>query len=324
MDIETRTDATHREILSMLPPNLFDFSDLEAGIEQLMTMLAATPVELPDSVQIVDHTATAADGHELQVRVYRPAETRPNSPALYWMHGGGMILGNAAMDDAMCCAFVEELNIVVASIDYRLAPAFPFPVPLDDCYAGLEWLFANTDELGVDPECVAIGGASAGGGLAAGLALKARDVGELTPCFQFLRYPMIDDTNTTPSSHAITDGRVWNRAANLVGWDAYLSGDAGSADVSSYAAPARATDLAGLPPAIVTVGDLDMFLDEDIAYAQALLAAGVPTELHVYPGGFHASNSMVPHADASQRWWRDEVAALNLALNGVPEPITLG
>jgi len=212
----------------------------------------------------------------------------------------------------------------VASIEYRLAPEFPFPTPLDDCDAGLEWLFASADSLGLDADLIAIGGASAGGGLAAGLALKTRDKGKLKPCFQLLRFPMIDDSNTTGSSHAITDGRVWNREANLIGWDAYLSGGAGSPDVSSYAAPARATNVAGLPPTIITVGDLDMFLDEDVAYAATLLAAGVPTELHVYAGSFHGSTSMVPHADASQRWWRDEVAALNRALNNEPPPITLG
>jgi acetyl esterase/lipase len=315
MDIESRTDDTHREILAMLPSNLFDFSDLESGIAQLMALLGAAPVELPASVQIDDHAVAVADGHEITVRVYRPGSARASSPALYWIHGGGMILGNVGMDDAHCAAIAEELNIVVASVDYRLAPEFPYPVPLEDCYVGLAWLFSSAATLGIDAERIALGGASAGGGLAAGVALAARDRGEVRPCFQLLRYPMIDDTNTSASSHAITDGRVWNRDANLIGWDAYLAGGAGADDVAAYAAPTRADDLSGLPPAMVTVGDLDMFLDEDITYAQALLAAGVPTELHVYPGSFHGSNSMVPHADASQRWRRDEMAALARALN---------
>jgi acetyl esterase/lipase len=127
---------------------------------------------------------------------------------------------------------------------------------------------------------------------------------------------MIDDRNETPSSHAITDTRVWNRDANLAGWNAYLDGTAGAAEVPVYAAPSRCTDLTGLPPAVITVGDLDMFLDEDIDYAQSLLQAGVPTELHVYPGAFHGSNGFVPHAELSQRWKRDELAALDRALNG--------
>ena len=314
MDIEARTDDTHREILGLLPHNLFDFSNLEQGIEQLLMLLGATPVELPASVEISDHVAQATDGHEITVRLYRPTGVAASSPALFWIHGGGMILGSVAMDDPGCAAFAEQLGIIIASVEYRLAPAFPHPIPVEDCYSGLAWLFASAESLGIDPARIAIGGASAGGGLAAGLAIAARDRGEVQPCFQLLRYPMIDDTNTTASSHAITDGRVWNRDANIVAWNAYLSGRAGADDIDVYAAPARATELSGLPPAIVTVGDLDLFLDEDISYAQKLLAAGVPTELHVYPGAFHASDAMVPHSDASQRWRRDELAALTRAL----------
>jgi acetyl esterase/lipase len=207
------------------------------------------------------------------------------------------------------------LGAVVASVEYRVAPEFPYPIPMEDCYSGLEWFFAKADEFGVDPNRIALGGASAGGGLAAGLALLARDRRRVKPCFQLLTYPMLDDRNVSPSSHGITDTRVWNRAANQAGWDAYLAGDAGAADVPVYAAPSRCTDLGGLPPAIVTVGNLDMFLDEDIAYAQALLQAGVPTELHVYPGAFHGSNIFVAHSDLSQRWKRDELGALERALN---------
>jgi acetyl esterase/lipase len=313
MDLEPRTDQVHREILGFLPPNLMDFSDLEAGRAQLMAMLGAAPVELPDDVTVEDHHTTTADGHELLVRLYRPRRAGPRSAALYWMHGGGMILGNVSMDDALCASYATSVGIVVASVEYRLAPEFPDPTPIDDCYRGLAWLFDAAEALGVDPARIAIGGASAGAGLAAGLALMVRDRGDVRPCFQLLRYPMIDDRNETPSSHAITDLRVWNRSANLIAWSAYLDGRAGSSDVSVYAAPSRATDLSGLPPAIVMVGDLDMFLDEDIAYAQALLRAGVPTELHVYPGSFHGSDVMVPHADASQRCRRDELAALSRA-----------
>jgi acetyl esterase/lipase len=313
MELEPRTDAVHREILGMLPPNLMDFTDLEGGISQLMAMLGAAPVELPDGIEVADHHTVTTDGHELLVRSYRPSEVGTSAPALYWMHGGGMILGSVAMDDAHCAALASSLGIIVASVEYRLAPAFPYPTPLDDCYSGLAWLFGSAADLGVDPERIAIGGGSAGAGLAAGLALMARDRGEFRPCFQLLKYPMIDDRNETPSSHAIVDLRVWNRSANLVGWSSYLDGRAGSSEIPVYAAPARATDLTGLPPALVTVGDLDMFLDEDIAYAQALLRAGVPTELHVYPGAFHGSDVMVPHADTSQRWRRDELSALRRA-----------
>jgi acetyl esterase/lipase len=168
--------------------------------------------------------------------------------------------------------------------------------------------------LGIDVTRIAIGGGSAGAGLAASLALLARDRGELHPCFQLLRYPMLDDRNTTASSYELTDHRVWNRSANVVGWGAYLGADAGADDVSPYAAAARATDLTGLPPAIISVGELDMFLDEDIEYARRLIAAGVSTELHVYGKCIHGSDALVPHSATVQRWKRDEMDALQRAL----------
>jgi acetyl esterase/lipase len=314
MDLEPRTDEDHRSLLAVLPSNLFDFSDLATGVATLTAMFAATPAELPDSVVIEDHQVDGPDGTVL-VRLYRPSQTRSASPALYWMHGGGLVLGNVSMDDAACAQIVLELNIVVASVDYRLAPEFAYPLPLNDCLQGFGWLVDQAAQLGIDPTKIAIGGASAGAGLAAGVTLAARDRGLAQPCFQLLRYPMVDDRNDTKSSHAITDLRVWNRGANLAGWTAYLGDSRGTDSVEIYAAPARATDLSGLPPAIVTVGDLDLFLDEDISYAQRLLACGVPTELHVYPGSFHGSDLMVPHASASQRWKRDEMAALDRALN---------
>lgn len=317
IDIDASTDDTHREILSMLPPTLFDFSDLEAGVNGLMAMLTAAPPELPSTVGIDDHHVELDDGHSLLVRTYRHAETTGAAPALYWMHGGGMVLGNVGMDDAHCAAIAEQLGIVVVSVDYRLAPAHPYPTPPEDCYRGLVWCAANADSLGIDPSHIAIGGASAGGGLAAAVALMARDRQGPAIRFQLLRYPMIDDRNTTASSQRVTDGRVWNRSSNLVAWGAYLSGQGGSADVDVYAAPARSADLGGLPPAIVTVGALDMFLDEDIAYASALSAAGVATELHMYPFAFHGSDAMVPHAETSQQMRRDEMSALGRAL-GVP------
>ena len=204
--------------------------------------------------------------------------------------------------------------MVVVSVDYRVAPEHPFPVPLDDCYAGLVWLAQSADALGVDPARIAIGGSSAGAGLAAGLTLLARDRGEVLVCYQHLIYPMLDDRNVTPSSHAITDPRVWNRTSNLAGWNAYLAGRAGSDDVSPYAAPARAANLAGLPPAYIAVGTLDLFMDEDIEYARQLAAAGVRVELHVYPGVFHASPTYIADAAVSRRWTADQQAAIARAL----------
>lgn len=315
MDIRTRMDDEHLAVFDMLPEGLLDLSDIPTARAGLDALAEAMPVpELPDTVTLEDHTVAGFDGHEVMVRTYVPDARHDSSPALYWVHGGGMVLGEVAMDDDKCADIAQELNMVVASVDYRLAPEHPYPAPMEDCYSGLTWFFAQAEAMGLDPSRIAIGGGSAGGGLAAGLALLARDRGEVAPCFQLLTFPMLDDRNITPSSYAIEDTRVWNRDANLAGWNAYLSGGAGGPDVPIYAAPARATDLAGLPPAIITVGDLDMFVDEDIAYAQALLHAGVPTELHVYPGAFHGSSVFVPDSDTSQRWKRDELAALGRAL----------
>ena len=317
LDIEAHMDAEHLAVLQALPFRL-DLSDIPATrtvMEGLREMLAAAP--LPDNVSVEDHMAPGPEGApDVMVRTYRPASLPTNAPALYYIHGGGMVLGDVAGSDPYCANVADQLNVMVASVEYRLAPEHPFPAPIEDCYAGLRWFASSADEFGIDRSRIAIGGGSAGGGLAAGLALVARDRGEVEVCFQLLVFPMLDDRNVTRSSQAIVDDRVWNRAANLAGWDAYLSGNAGGDDVSPYAAPSRATDLAGLPPAYINVGTLDLFVDEDIAYAQALLAADVPVELRVYPGAFHGSNMMAPDTEISKRWNSDELAALDRALNG--------
>ncbi len=316
LDLEAYLDADHIAALNALPVRQ-DPEDHLARRAAIAKLRAAMPdVPLPDGVSLQDHLAPGPDGApDVMVRLYRPASLPANAPALYWIHGGGMVVGNVQMNDPYCAGVAAELNVLVASVEYRLAPEHPFPEPIEDCYAGLRWLASSADELGLDRSRLAIGGGSAGGGLAAALALIARDRGEVEVCFQLLVYPMLDDRNTTRSSQAIVDPRVWNRASNLAGWHAYLAGDAGADDVSPYAAPARATELAGLPPTYVNVGTLDLFVDEDIAYAQALLAANVPTELRVYPGVFHGSPGMLPDSEVSRRWRRDELSALDRALN---------
>jgi len=225
-----------------------------------------------------------------------------------------MVGGTIEMSDAYCATIADQVGALVASVEYRLAPEHPFPAPIEDCYAGLLWLWEQSEVLGIDSRRIAIGGGSAGGGLAAGLALLARDRGVVAMCYQHLVYPMLDGRNLTRSSHAITDERVWNRASNLVGWNAYLDGHAGANEVSAYAAPARATDLRGLPAAYICVGTADLFMDEDMAYAQALRDAGVPVELHVYPGAYHGSQNATPGAALSRRWAEDERKVLERAL----------
>lgn len=317
LDIEAFLDAEHLAVLEAMPLRL-DLSDIPATRDQMADFGAALlAAPLPDGVSIEDHMAPGPEGApDVMVRTYRPSSLPANAPAFYYVHGGGMVLGDVAMSDPYCAGIADQLNVLVASVEYRLAPEHPFPAPIEDCYAGLRWFASSADEFGIDRSRIAIGGGSAGGGLAAGLALVARDRAEVDVCFQLLVFPMLDDRNITRSSEAIVDPRVWSRASNLAGWNAYLSGNAGGDDVSPYAAPARATDLAGLPPAYINVGTLDLFVDESIAYAQALLAADVPVELHIYPGAFHGSNLMVPEADISRRWNSDEISALDRALNG--------
>ena len=318
IDITDRLDAEHRAVFDTLPLEPRDWSDIPALRARMAEIAAGLPQPvLPPTVGIEDRTVPGPAGDpDVTVRLYRPAGLASGACALYWIHGGGMVLGSIAMNDAYCAGIAEELGVLVGSVEYRLAPENPFPAPLEDCYAGLAWFAGSADALGIDASRIAIGGASAGGGLAAGVALAARDRGEVALCFQLLVYPMLDDRNITHSSHATTDPRLWNRDANLAGWGAYLAGNPGGDDIAPYAAPARATDLAGLPPAYISVGDLDLFVDEDVAYARALGGAGVPVEFHIYPGAYHGSNGSVPNSALSKRWVADERAALARALHG--------
>ncbi len=220
------------------------------------------------------------------IRVHRPPAVDGPLPCLYSMHGGGYVIGSYDLDSLMLDELCPRLGIVGVTVDYRLAPETPYPGPLDDCYRGLRWTFEHADELGIDPRRIGVTGASAGGGLAAALALLARDRGELQIAFQLLDCPMIDDRQATWSSRR--DGLpVWSRQSNEFGWRSYLGDLYGADDVPHTAAPARAEDLSGLPPAFVSVGSIDGFLDEDIDYALRLNHAGIPCELHVYPGAPH-------------------------------------
>jgi len=314
VDLPSRLDAEHLSVYRAMPDDLLSGlgDDLPTARNRMAALAAAVErPPVPAGLTTEDLYAPGPAGApDVLVRLYRPAGLPTPAAALYWVHGGGMILGSIAMNDDSCAAIADKLKILVASVEYRLAPEYPYPAPLEDCYAGLKWFAGAAAGLGVDPARIAIGGASAGGGLAAGLGLLARDRGEVPVAFQLLVYPMLDDRNITASSHAVVDPKVWNRSANTVGWNAYLDGRAGADDVEPYAAPARATDVAGLPPTYINVGDLDLFVDEDIAYAQALMHAGVPVELHVYPGAFHGSNNFVSRAALSKRWLADERAAL--------------
>ena len=240
----------------------------------------------------------------VRVRVFRPAAG--SGAALLWIHGGGYVIGHAAQDDVLCRRYSRELGIVVVSVDYGLAPENPYPAPLEDCYSALTWLAGLPS---VDRSRVAIGGASAGGGLAAALALLARDRGEVPLVAQLLVYPMLDDRTVDREGLDNPGLRIWNQASNKFGWSAYL----GDAD-PEVAVPARRQDLAGLPPAWMGVGTLDLFHDEDLAYADRLNAAGVPCQVAVVAGAFHGFDGIVPKARVSQSFFRSQCAMLRQAL----------
>jgi acetyl esterase/lipase len=250
---------------------------------------------------------------DIRLFIYEPATPAPR-PALLWIHGGGYFLGSAR-DDMFCIPFADHARCTVVSVDYRLAPEHPFPAGPEDCYSALQWIASHSDELGIDPKRIAIGGASAGGGMAAGVALMNRDRGGVPVVLQLLLYPMIDDSHDTPSGHAITSLSVWNRKVSLYAWGLYL-GNLNGKDVSPYAAAARATDVSGLPPTYLCVGTLDLFRDEIITYAQRLMAANIPTELVVYPRVTHAAEGLAPDAEVSYRMRANYIDALKRALAG--------
>ena len=278
-------DLLHREIAAAI--ERIPFEDMTTD---LLPMMRAAFVEVPlsDEVERTDHVVPGEP--EVPVRVHRAKAKSKDAagalPCLYSIHGGGYVMGSYAMDDPLFDRLCRKLDVVGVSVEYRLAPEATYPGPLEDCYRGLKWTYDHADELGIDPTRIGVRGVSAGGGLAAALALLARDRGEVPLAFQLLDCPMLDDRQVTRSSQQ--EGLpVWSRGSNTFGWQSYLGDLYGRDDVPYTAAPARADDLSGLPPAFVSVGAVDGFLDEDVDYAVRLNHAGVPTELHVYPGACH-------------------------------------
>jgi acetyl esterase/lipase len=241
--------------------------------------------------------------------VHRPLRDATGA-VLLWVHGGGHVLGSADQDDPLLDAVVARTAAVALAVDWRRAPEDPYPAALHDSYAVLAAVAGGLLGGDLDPARVVVGGASSGGGVAAGLALFARDRAEHALAGQVLVYPMLDDRELTPSSRTVTDPRVWNHESNRIGWSAYLGGRTGG-DVPAYAAPGRAQDLAGLPPTWIATAALDLFRDEDVDDARRLLEAGVPTELHVYPGGVHGFDLFAPEAALTQRFCQERDDALD-------------
>jgi acetyl esterase/lipase len=299
--------------ISMLPD--FDYKDIATlrGADEAM-MEHLPPYEPPVPLTVRDTVVPSEP--DVPVRVYAPASQDGPLPGLLFIHGGGFILGNVTMFDGEAKRIAAEVGAVVVSVEYRLAPEHPYPAGLDDCYAALLWTAKSASELGIDPARLAVGGDSAGGGLAAAVALLARDRGGPELCFQYLGIPELDDRLETPSMLAYVDTPLWHRPAAEFSWDSYLGGPGvrGTSGVSPYAAPARMEDLSGLPPAFVNVCQFDPLRDEGIVYAQRLAQANVPTELVLYPGTFHGSG-MIAQAAVTQRIAADQLAALRRALH---------
>ncbi|HUX70267.1 MAG TPA: alpha/beta hydrolase [Cellulomonadaceae bacterium] len=267
----------------------------------------------------------AWDASEATLVLVRPRAHPGPVPVLYHLHGGGMVTGSAHDDLPWLLELAAQTGTAVAAVEYRLAPEWQYPAAVEDGYAGLGWLAGHGAEHGIDPSRIVVCGVSAGGGLAAAIALLARDRGGPHLAGQLLIYPMLDDRNDTASAVQMAGVGAWDRAANGTGWGAYLGDRAGGPDVPGYAAPARVEDLAGLPPTFLDVGSAETFRDEDVAYASRLWACGGDAELHVWPGGCHGFDLLVPGASMS----RDARAArvrwltriLTRAVGSPPSPV---
>ncbi len=293
-ELDAVLEVIGRVMSPTITPDMIPAARREPSRRPTPEALAAAGLEARDVV------IPGYAGASIEVSVVQPVGRTGTGPGIFHIHGGGMILGDRWSDLETFADTILRHDAVFVTVEYRLAPEFPDPVPVEDCYAGLVWTAENAAELGIDPDRLLIIGVSAGGGLAAGTTLLARDRGGPRLCGQMLFYPMLDDRDRTVSTVQIDGVGIWDRTSNITGWSALLGDRRGTDEVSIYAAPARATDLSGLPPTFIDCGSAEVFRDEDVAYASAIWAAGGQAELHVWPGGFHAFEGFVPGARLSQ------------------------
>ncbi|GAB1261015.1 alpha/beta hydrolase [Aurantivibrio plasticivorans] len=292
---------------------------MDDPVEARVTFEAMIKANVPpanvEGLFVEDHSVPGFDGAPpVTVRVYKPQTPHEQpGPALLHIHGGGFVIGSIDADHATAASFARGLNCVVVSVEYRLAPENPYPAPLHDCYAAMLWMRSSAAESYIDPTRIAVNGVSAGGGLASALTLFMRERGDDPLCFQLLNIPEVDDRLQTPSATQFIDTPIWNRPKAKVSWTYHLGDlERGSDDVPPTAAPARAKDLTGLPPAYICVMEFDPLRDEGIAYASQLMKDGVSVELHSYPGTFHGS-AMFPVA-VSKRQFHEMLQALKKGL----------
>ena len=311
-------DPELEAVLDYMP--VIGLDDPVKAREEFEKLLVAMRTTLPEEelLEIEDRMIPGWEGDpEVSVRIYRPkavaADPGTTVPGVLQIHGGGFIIGSVEAEHAGAVLTAADLGAVLVSVEYRLAPEHPYPAGLHDCYAALTFLHGEAAALGVDPDRIAVTGASAGGGLAAATALLARERGGPPICFQMLHIPELDDRLETPSMQRFVDSPLWNRPLAVKSWEFYLGDLSGKDDVPIYAAPARATDLSGLPPAYVSTAENDPLRDEGIAYALGMLQAGVSVELHQFPGTFHGS-ALVQSAAVSRRAAKEASVVLRRAL----------
>lgn len=308
-NIKQRLDPGLVEILDSMK-DVFPLdldNDLE-GSREVMHGVAVQSVESGASITDVERLKYEVQykdrSYKVPLYVYRPVNEAKLLPVVYWMHGGGLVTGEVKQDEFLLKRLVQTLNCVIVVPEYRLAPEFPFPIPLEDCYTGLTWVFDSADELNIDIDTkrIAIAGASAGGGITAALAQLVRDRDEFAHplIFQLLMYPMLDDRNTVFDGKDDEEAFIWTKQNNFFGWSSYVGGTLGTDKTPKYASASRMENLENLPPALIMVGGIDLFVSECIEYAKRLNETGVSTELHVYPGGTHGYETLVPDIRISE------------------------
>lgn len=292
-------------LLQAIPGGFNAIVDIHERRATVSAIMAAAEVPANPNVEISEHVAPGPDG-DISIRVYTPKNAPKPIAALVYIHGGGMILGSIDGEHGVAQQMCNELGMVIASVDYRKAPEHPSPAATEDVYAASKWVFENAGTLGIDSNLIGIYGASAGGGLAISVALKARDEG--SPKFSFMVpiYPMIDSRNQSHSSKLITDVGIWDRDGAIQAWDWYLGGN----KPDQHSSPAIAADVSGLPPAYIDVGEMDMFRDEDLDFVKRLAEADIRVEFHIWPGAYHASEIFAPDASLSKEIMRTRMGGI--------------
>ena len=310
-------DPELRDVLALWPQVPLTAETLTRRRADALALLTSVPIPgLPDIATSEIHVESAFGAKSIRVLTYRPIKSDDPLPVIIHVHGGGFVMGAPEMKDVENRLFASELRCAIYSVDYRLAPEAPHPAPLEDIYSVFAWLHANADRLGLDPARIGIKGESGGGGFAAAAALYARDRQGPKLAFQHLIYPMIDDrTAVRKDLHPCVGEFVWTQGNNYFGWRSLLGAEPGSAGVSSYAAAARAADVSGLPPTYISVGGLDLFLEENLIFADRLSRAGVSVELHMYPRAYHGFYRAT-NARVTKQAERDTREALRRFLHG--------